>query len=579
MRNAEVAAFLNEIADLLELKGDSRFRVGAYRTAASRIENLTEDVDDLWATGHLQDVPGFGESIAAKVGEFLETGRSAYLESLRKEVAPGLRELLKVPGIGPARAQTIYRHLGIRSLSELEAAAREHRLRELPGIREKTEEKILREVERLQQRTHRIPLGVALPAAEELARLLSQNPLVDRVEPAGSLRRMKETIGDIDLLASSEQPARVTREFAKLPIVKEVLAIGPTKASVLTKDNLQVDLRVVKPEEFGAALQYFTGNKEHNIVLRDIAIRHGWKLNEYGLFDESTGRRLAGKEECDIYRALGLECMPPELRENRGEIEAAANGTLPHLIEQKDLRGDLQVHSDWSDGTDTLEEMAEACRQMGYQYVAITDHSQGLGVARGLSPERLEQKLREVDELNRRMAPFRILKAAEVDIRGDGHLDYPDEILARLEIVVAAVHSLFEQSRQRMTDRILRAFENPYLDILAHPTGRLLNKRSGYPVDLERVLQAAAERGIALEINASPDRLDLDDVWARRAKELGVLLSIDTDAHSAGNLNSIRYGIAVARRGWLEARDVLNTLPLEQMLARLRRNRPLRRAA
>ncbi|MHB1161994.1 MAG: PHP domain-containing protein, partial [Chloroflexota bacterium] len=399
------------------------------------------------------------------------------------------------------------------------------------------------------------------------------------VEPAGSLRRMKETIGDIDLLASSEQPARVTEEFTQLPIVKEVLMVGPTKASVLTRDSFQIDLRVVKPEEYGAALQYFTGNKAHNIVLRDMAIRRGYKLNEYGLFDESTGRRLAGEEECDIYRALGLECMPPELRENRGEIEAAAGGTLPQLIRQEDLRGDLQVHSKWSDGTATQEEMAEACRRMGYQYVAITDHSQGLGVARGLSPERLERKLREVEQLNRRMAPFRILKGAEVDIRGDGHLDYPDEILSRLEIVVVSIHSGFEQSQERITDRILRAFENPYVDILAHPTGRLIDRRPGYQVELERVLQAAAELGVAVEINAAPDRLDLDDVWARRAKELGVSICIDTDAHSPGNLAFMRYGVAVARRGWLEKRDVLNSLPLEQLLARRRRNRPLRRAA
>lgn len=578
MRNVDVAAFLDEIADLLELKGENRFRVGAYRTAARRIENLPEDVEDLWLGGRLEDVPGVGESIATKVGEYLQRGHSGYLDSLRKEVSPGMRELLRVPGLGPARAQLIHKELGIKTIEELEAAARQHRLRELPGIREKTEDKILREVERLQQRTRRMLLGVALPAAEEVASLLARNPLVRRVQPAGSLRRMKETIGDIDLLASSEQPARVTEAFAVLPLVKEVLGVGPTKASILTKDNLQIDLRVVKPDEYGSALQYFTGNKEHNIALRDMAIRRGWKLNEYGLFEESTGRRLAGEDECDVYRQLGLECMPPEIRENRGELEAAAAGRLPHLVTQADLRGDLQVHSDYSDGTGTLQEMAEAARAMGYQYLAITDHSQRLGVARGLSPERLEKKLREVEELNSRMAPFRILKGAEVDIRGDGRLDYPDETLSQLEIVVVAIHSGFEQSQERITDRILRAFENPYVDILAHPTGRLLNRRPGYPVDLEKVLRAAAQRGIALEINGSPDRLDLDDVWSRRAKELGVTLCIDTDAHSPATLAFVRYGVAVARRGWIEKRDVLNALPVEQLLSRRRRNH-LRRAA
>ncbi len=578
MRNQDVAAFLDEIADLLELKGENRFRVGAYRTAASRIENLPEDVEDVWLAGQLENVPGVGESIAAKVGEFLQTGHATYLDDLRKEVPPGVRELLTVPGVGPAKAQLIHKSLGIQTIEGLEEAAREHRLSQLPGIREKTEEKILREVERLQQRTRRILLGVALPAAEEVARLLAQNPLVQQVQPAGSLRRMRETIGDIDLLASSDQPARVTDAFSRLPLVKEVLATGPTKASVLTRDNLQIDLRVVKPEEYGSALQYFTGNKEHNIALRDIAIRRGWKLNEYGLFEESTGRRMAGNDECDIYRALGLECMPPEIRENRGELEAAATGRLPDLIEQEDLRGDLQVHSNYSDGSATMGEMARAAQLMGYRYLAITDHSQGLGVAHGLSPERLKQKLREIDELNDRIAPFRVLKGAEVDIRGDGHLDYPDEILGRLEIVVVSIHSGFEQSQERITDRILRAFENPYVDILAHPTGRLLNRRPGYAVDLERVLRSAAERGIAVEINASPDRLDLDDVWARRAKELGVTLCINTDAHTPGSLAFIRYGVAVARRGWIEKQDVLNALPVERVLASRRRNR-LRRAA
>ncbi len=579
VRNADVAALLDEIADLLELKGENRFRVGAYRTAAGRIENLPEDVEDLWLAGQLENVPGVGESIAAKVGEYLQTGHSSYLDSLRKEVPTGVRELLRVPGLGPARAQIIHKNLGIQSIEELQMAARDHRLRQLPGIREKTEEKILREVERLQQRTRRILLGVALPAAEEVTGLLARNPLVRRVQPAGSLRRMQETIGDIDLLASSDQPARVTEAFAKLPLVKEVLGAGPTKATILTRDDLQIDLRVVKPEEYGSALQYFTGNKEHNIALREIAIRQGYKLNEYGLFEESTGRRQAGEEECDIYLKLGLDCMPPEMRQNRGELEAAATGRLPHLITQADLRGDLQVHSNYSDGTGTMEEMAMAARAMGYRYLAITDHSQGLGVAHGLSPERLEKKLREVEELNDRMAPFRILKGAEVDIRGDGRLDYTDEILSQLEIVVVSIHSGFEQSQERITDRILKAFENPYVDILAHPTGRLINRRPGYPVDLERVLRAAAEKGIAVEINGSPDRLDLDDVWSRRARELGVTLCIDTDAHTPATLAFMRYGVAVARRAWLEKKDVLNTMPVDQLLARRHRNRLRRRAA
>lgn len=573
MRNAEVAALLDEIADLLELKGENRFRVGAYRTAARRIENLVEGVEELWASGHLEDVPGVGESIAAKVGEYLQTGHSSYLASLRKEVAPGLRELLTVPGVGPARAQIIHRELGIRTIAELEEAARQHRLRTLPGIREKTEEKILREVERLQQRTRRMLLGVALPAAEEVVRLLRGDPLVRRIEPAGSLRRMKETIGDIDLLASSEHPEKVTEAFARLPIVKEVLGRGPTKASVLTRDNLQIDLRVVEPESYGAALQYFTGNKEHNIALREMAIRRGYKLSEYGLFDEATGRRLAGEDEADIYRRLGLEWMHPELRENRGELEAAATGRLPRLVTREELKADFQMHTDWSDGSATLQEMAEACRRMGYRYAVISDHSQGLGVARGLSPERLEGQRREIERLNGRIAPFRLLAGSEVDIRSDGSLDYPDHVLSRLDLVIAAVHSGFEQSSERMTERIIRAIRNPHVDVLAHPTGRLLGRREGYDVDLERVLQEAARLGVAVEINASPERLDLNDVWSRRARELGVKLAIDSDAHAPGQLTFVRYGVAVARRGWLEKGDVLNTLPLDDLLAWRRRHR------
>jgi len=408
---------------------------------------------------------------------------------------------------------------------------------------------------------------------------MQHHPAVRKIQPAGSLRRMQETIGDIDILASSEQPAEVTQAFARLPIVKEVLALGPTKASVLTTDNLQMDLRAVQPEEYGSALQYFTGDKQHNIALRNIAISKGLKLSEYGLFDESTGERLASEEEADIYRALGLEWMPPEIRTNRGELDAAAKGTLPRLVRQEDIRGDLQVHSCWSDGTASIETMAEACRVLGYGYVAITDHSQALGVAHGLSPERLEQKLREIDQLNPRLAPFRVLKAAEVDIRSNGALDYPDDLLAQLEVVVVSIHSGFEQDRERITERILRAFQNPHAHILAHPTGRLLNRRPGYEVDLEQVLRAAAKAGIAVEINGSPDRLDLDDVWARRAKELGVKITINTDAHAPLNLQAMRYGVAVARRAWLEKGDILNTLPLDQLLAFFGRRRQRRRRA
>ena len=580
MENNQVAAFLDEIADLLELKGDSKYRVGAYRGAARNVAETTEAVEHLWTAGELEEIPGIGKSIASKVSDLLQTGHSSYLEDLRHEVPTGIRELLTVPGLGASRARMVHDELGIQTVAELEAAAREHRLRGVPGIREKTEEKILREIERLQERSQRMLLGAALPAAEEVAATLARNPLVRRVQPAGSIRRMKETIGDIDLIASSERPGDVTTAFTQLPIVKEVLGSGPTKASVLTRQNLQIDLRVVQPEAYGAALQHFTGSKQHNIALREIAISQGYKLNEYGLFEEPAGNRVAFENEADIYNRLGMDWMPPEIRENRGELEAAAKHRLPELVKLEDLRGDLQMHTNWSDGTATLEVMVAACREMGYDYAAITEHSRSLKIANGLSVERLEERLTEIERLNERVVPFRILTSTEVDILRDGSLDYPDEILARLDLVVASVHTSFKMDREQMTERIVRALRNPHVDVLGHPTGRVLLRRDPYELDLEKVIEVAAEHGVALEINAFPDRLDLDDIWSKHAQEHGAMLSISTDAHAPDHLTYMRYGVGVARRAWLEKKDVLNALPLEELLTKLRaRGHPLPNAA
>ena len=573
IRNKEIAELLESIANLLEVKGDNPFRVRAYREAARRIESLPEDVARLHAAGRLREIPGVGESIANKIEEYLTTERVRYVEELQKEIAPGLGQLLQVPGVGPRRAKTISTQLGITNIPQLETAAREHRLAGLPGIHAKTEEKILREIERLQQRTRRLRLGVALPAAEEVVALLKSNPAIQRIDPAGSIRRMRETIGDIDLLVASGRPAQAMDAFTSLPIVKEVLARGPTKASVLTRDNLQIDLRVIKPEEYGSALQYFTGSKEHNISLRELAIRKGLKLSEYGLFEERSGRRLAGETEEEVYRILGMQWIPPELRENRGEIEAAMRGRLPVLVEERDIKGDLHTHTNWSDGTDHMEAMVEAARRRGYQYIAITDHSLGLGVAHGLTHGRILEQRRLVDRLNRQYAPFRVLHGIEVNIRADGSLDYGDDILREFDVVTASIHSGFGQPSERMTERIIRAIRNPPVDVFNHPRGRLLGKREPYAVDLEAVIEVAAQTGTALEINSQPERLDLDDVWARRAKELGAMLVIDTDAHSAAHLSFVRYGVAVARRGWLEKSDILNALSVEQLLSRLHRAR------
>jgi DNA polymerase (family 10) len=577
-KNEAVATLLESIAKLLALKGENPFRIRAYEEAARAITATSEDVEALHRAGRLTELHGVGESIAAKIAEFLDTGRSTYYEQLKAQVPEAAAELLEVPSIGPARAQLLTERLGITTIADLQLAAREHRLCTLPGFGEKLEQRIAREAARVAQRTKRMLLGVALPAAEEVVGLLQGHAAVLQAHPAGSIRRMKETIGDIDVLVASEQPAAVADAFTTLPVVQEVLAKGPTRCSILTKDHLQIDLRVMAPNVYGAALQYFTGSKEHNIALRSIAIERRWKLSEYGLFDAS-GRRIAGETEEEIYRALDMDWMPPELRENRGEIEAAQRHRIPRLVTLEDIQGDLHVHTDWSDGHDPPHRMVEGAIARGYHYLALTDHSQSLGVARGLSPDDVRRQRRLVDELNERYAPFRVLHGTEVNIRTDGTLDYPDDVLAEFDLVTAAVHSAFSQSRQRMTDRIIRALRHPLVHALSHPTGRRLLRRPEYEVELDAVLKVAAEEGVALEVNGQPDRLDLDDVWTRRAIEAGVMLVCDSDAHSALHLDYMRYSVATARRGWAEPRHVLNTLPLSRLLAHLNRRRRRPRAA
>ena len=577
-RNEEVAALLDNIAKLLALKGENPFRLRAYTTAARAIQATPEDIEDLHRAGRLDEIPGVGTSIATKVAEYLDTGRLRYYEDLKKEISLEAAELLDVPSIGPVRAKLIHERLGISTLPELIRAASEHRLQQLPGFGKTLEERIAREAARVAQRSGRMLLGVALPAAEEVVALLRDHPAVRHIAPAGSLRRYKETIGDIDILVASDRPAEVMDAFARLPVVAEVLAKGPTRASVLTRRQLQIDLRAVRPEEYGSALQYFTGSKDHNIALRALAMSRGWKLSEYGLFDQ-RGRRLAGETEEEVYHALGMDWIPPELRENRGEIEAARAHRLPHLVQLHDLRGDLHIHTNWSDGLDTLEKMVEAAMARGYEYLAITDHSRTLGMAGGLSIEQVRQQRRLIDRLNERYAPFRILHGTELDILPDGRLDYPDEVLAEFDIVGVSIHSAFGQPRDQMTARIIKAISHPYVDVLNHPTGRLLQRRPEYEVDLEAVLQAAVTHGVAMEIDGQPDRLDLSDTWARRAKVMGLRLICDSDAHSSRQLDYVRYAVAMARRGWLERSDVLNTLPLKRLLAYLARRRRKPRAA
>ncbi|MCL5025600.1 MAG: DNA polymerase/3'-5' exonuclease PolX [Chloroflexi bacterium] len=575
MTNKQIAAVLDEIADLLQLKGDV-FRERAYREASRRLDMLSQQAAELYAAGKLHSIPGIGKSMEGHIAELLETGRSQRYEELKKEFPTGLLELLQVPGLGPKRARKLYEELDITNLAELERAAKEHRLHSVPGMGEKTEANILRALERRLTRGRRLLLGVALPAAEQVAGLLRGHPAVAAAEPAGSIRRRLETIGDIDILVASTQPKAVMEAIIHLPIVKEVLAAGPTKTSVLNPDDLQIDVRVIDPSTYGAALQYFTGSKQHNIHLRDIAIRKGYKVSEYGIFKEPGDHRVGGEKEEDIYRVLGMDIMPPEIREDTGELEAALEHRLPTLVELSDIQGDLHCHTDWSDGVDPLETMASAARALGYRYLAITDHSRGLGVAHGLSIERLREQRHLIDEFNERSPDLHVLFGTEVNIKSDGNLDYEDEVMAQFDIVTASVHGGFNQDRDTITKRILRAVRSPYVDIIGHPTGRLINARDPYDVDLEAVMRECAKCEVAMEINSSPERLDLNDVHCRQAKELGVMVAINADAHVAAHLNFMRYGVYTARRGWLEKKNVLNTLPFDELRARLRTRRQKR---
>lgn len=572
MRNQEIAAVFAAIADLLEIKGESRFRVNAYRDAARHLDSLADDLAALARAGQLRSIPGVGEAIAAKIQELVATGRLAYYERLTAEVPESLLELLQIPGLGPRKVKLLYERLNVRTIADLQRALQDGRVASLPGMGEKTVQNLQREIERWEQRGRRVPLGVARPLVEEvIATLRSGSAAIQQIEAAGSVRRWRDTIGDLDLVATSERPDEVLAAFTSLPMIREILGRGETRASVLTTSEQQIDLRVVAPEAWGAALQYFTGSKQHNVRLRELAVRRGWRLNEYGLFAVATEQRLAGSTEEEIYQRLGLPWIPPELREDAGEIEAALEGRLPRLISPADVRGDLHSHSDWSDGAATIEAMWAAARARGYEYLALTDHSQSLGVANGLSVERIRQQRTIVDAINQRGERPRLLHGVELEIRADGSLDYPDEVLAELDLVIASVHSSFGQTRDRMTARLIAAARHPHVDVIGHPSGRLIGRREPYEVDLEALIEVCAETGTALEINAHPARLDLDDVHARHAIDRGVWLAINTDAHAPENFDLLPYGIFTARRAWVTPDRVLNCLPLDSLLARLGR--------
>lgn len=569
MKNQEIARIFNEIADLLEIKGENPFRIRAYRRAAQNIEGLPKSVEDI-PKEELLKVPGIGQDLAGKIEEYLKTGRMQAHEELKHEIPEGLLALLSVPSLGPKTSKLLYEKLKIKGIDDLERLASEHKLAGLPGIKEKTEENILKGIEMLKRGKERQPLGKVLPIANDILEHLKKKAPVDRIDLAGSLRRWKDTIKDIDILATSDNPKEVMKVFVHLPHVKDVLMHGPTKSTVIIHEDLQVDLRVVEKESYGAAMAYFTGSKEHNIRLREMAMKKGLKINEYGIFREKDNKKIGGEKEEDVYRILGLPYIPPELREDQGEIEAAQEGKLPKLVALNDIKGDLHVHSKWSDGSHTFDQLVDAARGYGYSYIAITDHSKGLGIARGLTGERLLEQKKEIDAVNKKLKGFMIIHGVEVDIRSDGGLDISDDVLKELDIVVASIHSGFKQPKKQLTYRMVSAMKNPYVSIIAHPTGRLIGERDAYDVDMDEVLTVAKKTGTAIEINAYPLRLDINDTYAKRAKGMGIPIVIATDTHVTNQFDYMRYGISIARRGWLEKDDVLNTLAVDKLLKRLK---------
>jgi len=574
MENTDIARIFNEIADMLEIKGGDSFRIRSYRNSAVAIEGLSESLAALYEKGGLENIPGIGQSTRAKIEELLKTGRCARHMELAAEVPSGLLEVIKVSGIGPKKAFKLYKELGVNDLKTLEKAARKGLLRDVSGFGELTEKKILRGLSELKSFGGRFKLPVALHRADELAGLIARLPGVERAVPAGSLRRWKETIGDIDILVACSKPGPVMELVAGLDDVREVTARGETKTSVVMNDGLRVDVRVVEKKSFGAALLYFTGSKEHNVALRDRAKKMGLKISEYGVFDLKD-KMVAGKTEEDVYAKVGLEWMAPEIREMRGEIEAAERKELPELIEPGDIKGDMHLHTTDSDGAGSLADMAGAAMGRGYEYMVVTDHSRAVTIAHGLDTERALRQLDEIDAFNLSLRKsgrrFTVLKGTEVDILADGSLDHAASLLEKFDCVVASVHSGFDMDIETMTERIIKAVRSGLVHIIGHPTGRLIGQRPPYRVDMERVMAAAKQRSVAMEVNSYPDRLDLNDLHCKLAKDMGVMLAISTDSHGPNQLGNILYGVHTARRGWIEKDDVLNARPLKEVMKILRK--------
>jgi len=565
MKNQFVADILYQIAVLLDLKGEMFFKTRAYRIAAQTIEVLDEDIEVVSNENRLREIKGVGEALAKKIKELVETGRLEYFENLKKEIPDGLLKMLNISGLGPKKVSALYQNRGLKTIEELRQACVDGKLRDLEGFGVITEANILRGIQLMEKTSGRVLLNVALTDGDDYINYLKKCDKIEKVSIAGSLRRKKETIGDIDILASSNHPEDVMEYFVKYNDVDRVLMKGSTKTSVVLNDNLQVDLRVVKDESFGAALQYFTGSKEHNVKMRSIAIKKGLKLNEYGLFEKGTNKYVVGKSEEEIYNKLGLSYIEPELRENRGEIDVAAKKQLPKLVEYKDIKGDLHIHSNWSDGFETIENITNYAQKLGYEYVGIADHSQSLKIARGLTEERVVKKINLIDKINKKMKNLKVLCCTECDIKPDGTLDYSDKILKKFDFVGIGIHTTFKMTSEDITKRVTKGMENENVHFLTHPTCRLLGRREPFELDMDKVFDTARETNTYLEINSFPDRLDLNDIYAKQAKERGIKFVINTDAHNLNHLSFIRYGIATARRGWLEKKDILNTYTLKEL--------------
>jgi DNA polymerase (family 10) len=568
MKNREIVDIFSKVADMLAIRGDQIHRILAYRKAAESIEALGRDINVVYAEGKLTEIPGIGNTLAAKIEEMLTTGKLEFYNKLAKEIPPSLVDILRVEGIGPKRVKQIYDVLKISTLEELSAAAREGKLRDLPGMGAKSEAKLVAAIDALSRHgDERTSLGIAWPIAQQMLAELSKVPSVTNYAVGGSLRRMRDTIGDIDLLVAADSPDAVMDRFAALDMVESVSARGPSRSRVTLLNGLGVDLRVLPAERWGTLLCYFTGSKDHNVKLRELALKKGLSLNEHAFTPVDGGAEILCATEEEVYKQLGLLYIPPRIREDRGEIEAAAARRLPNLVEEQDILSDLHMHTVWSDGTLSVLEMAKAAQQRGLRAVVITDHSVSLGVTNGLSIERLRQQSVEIKMADEAMGPdFRVLHGTEMEIRADGSMDYPDEILAELDVVIASLHTALGQPREQVTQRLLNAINNPHVNVIGHPTGRLLPDRAGADIDMDAVMAAAAATGTILEINANPARLDLRDIHVRMAVDRGVKIAVNTDAHRAEEFELLHYGIATAQRGWATANDIVNTWPIEQLL-------------